>query len=613
MGNFSTKFLSTSLVLFAVAFTSGCQQVNQNQIASVLMTKQGVKAESFLPKDPFMVMKFGASTEAQQEKSDALIKKFDGSELQAFLAQLTTEMNSGLLTKGMSLEKDLLPIIGNNPELLIAVYMKIDDVSPGTSSLKQQPSQESGRALIADATGGRDTTPEPSDVIITVKVDDTEKLQKFLDQLLVDGSAVKESYKDMSFYTNKRDNSALAVSQDLLVFANSPESLQKALDLKSTPDQSLLQEQRYQKVLAKLPKESVGLMYIDMQSYGALFAQAYNDTSSSAQSSEVAATMQKVFDALESEVFVLIAEDHGYRIQGFVFAGKDGFGSYLHTPKNKAELCEKLLVNSPILCSESSDLAQSLQLVAKIYSTMFVGFDDALAQIDFGMKAEGIDFQKDVMTFLDKSSAFILADNDGLIPTIGFFADASSNVAGAQKLMTLLDEKLQMLVTQSQVNVSMPGFVAHDNLQLAGGNSARFALQWDKLPADKLATLPAVVSRSKTELYYGVDGNKLAYLSYYPNFAQQSEKALGQSETYKKLKGVMVGYDYGMTYGEFTPLMNWFDRFLQFGVTSSGRTDGIAEWNLIKKYLQPLKGFMFASKMPQKDMIEMGGFVWIGE
>src|SRR5690606_17622867 len=95
------KFVVLSMV-FSLAVLTGCQSVVDTDAPSALVSAEGVKAESFLPDDTFMVTKVGADSAEQRENLEALAANFPQEAWNLAVAEIIQDFNDEVASAGMT-------------------------------------------------------------------------------------------------------------------------------------------------------------------------------------------------------------------------------------------------------------------------------------------------------------------------------------------------------------------------------------------------------------------------------------------------------------------------------------------------------------------------------
>jgi len=254
-------------------------------------------------------------------------------------------------------------------------------------------------------------------------------------------------------------------------------------------------------------------------------------------------------------------------------------------------------------------------MMMKLYQHL-EGFEEGMAQVRQALEAEGIDFDNDLLGFMDKGYAFGMYDSGMMIPSLGIFIDASSNRGGAEKVMDVLAEGVDAFEDgfKSEAPDEFDAALTHEKAATKGGDNSELAFDASLLPDETMGAAPEELRDLRLEFNYGITTDDLAYFAFYPDFEAGSYETLGSQKTFTDDLALIPGYDRGVTYIDVQAIMAYVDRIVAYIVAvEGGSIEDMAEYELVKSYILPIKSIVFAAKESGEGEAEMEGFIRIGE
>lgn len=566
------KFVVLSMV-FSFAVLTGCQSVVDTDAPSALVSAEGVKAESFLPDDTFMVTKVGADSAEQRENLEALAANFPQEAWNLAVAEIIQDFNDEVASAGMTFEGDVLPAIGDSPRGLVGFFGQISE------------------------------TEEP-EIIAVVSIADPEAVVQWMEDAAEEGSGQKQSYKEYAIYSGPEGDSYVTLYKDVLVAGSRVELVREALDRADGNGASLLNNENYQRGMNAV-SDGFAFFYIDPG-----FSADLVKSEMSEEEQEQSRQLLGVLEAMEGEVFAFIAEEDGIRIDGAVYGDAEKWEK-IHEIGNfnvePAYLYNQLPGDGLIMYAEGSNLKKGVNALREIYGSM-EGFEQGIAQFELGLQSAGLSLEDDVLSFMDRGYAFALYDTGGVVPGMGIFVDASSNPEAAEKVMGKMAEGLQGLVTMATAEI--PGILNFN----ADDGEYSVAVDVAALPEEELAQVPPQLLNEDMALYFGVSDDDLAYIALYPGFDSGDFATIADSENFSDGLDRISGYDRGVTFMDMTTLMNYVDKAVAFGVElEGGSMDDLGEYLLARSYLEPVKSLIMSAGEAGDSSVDLQGFVTIGE
>lgn len=278
------------------------------------------------------------------------------------------------------------------------------------------------------------------------------------------------------------------------------------------------------------------------------------------------------------------AEETGLSLNSLTIGG--GIGSA------KAYLYEKLPAENFLLFSESHSLDKII--LEQITPELKSNFASDVK------KYTGLDFEKDLMPFLDKGFAFEIHDAGSLVPALSLFVDASSAPEKAQAVVKMLDETVPRLAaTINAAVVSPEGKSVIETGKFNWGTlGAVIKIYLDRVPQDKF-NIPALKYFSQpVEISYGIAPENLFFISLLPDFEKTFASAdkIESSALFKEAGKLGVAAD-GITLLDGNNILTFVERFfatVQKDKKLSEKEKGGFE--TAKMYIKPFKSFVQISQ-----------------
>jgi hypothetical protein len=246
---------------------------------------------------------------------------------------------------------------------------------------------------------------------------------------------------------------------------------------------------------------------------------------------------------IDHQTLVVRAEDTGLQFQAFVNANKskakEADISFDQIPHAAPYLFEEVPSADLLGYFESFGLKQALQEAEKL------GSGDTLTALrDNARSYLGMDFDEDILSFLDKGYALALhANGEGLFPGITVYVDVSSNPEKAKELMDKMDGQLSGLIAVFEA--SLPGAFVKDTVDINGETLTRIRIDLSAIPRGEDSPLPAAITDSPIALIYGIEGERLI-LSTASVWEASDSTMISDSSLYQNLSGRVEDADEGL-------------------------------------------------------------------
>jgi hypothetical protein len=335
--------------------------------------------------------------------------------------------------------------------------------------------------------------------------------------------------------------------------------------------------------------------------------------------------MVKVLDAsgvqdsgiqsIESELILASAEKDGIRLTATVL-GREG----QDLTKTAGEISKSYLVSQiparyPVIYSEAYNLKQAYEMFIKTAQSD-PEMASGIKEMETFLTEQGLDLEKDIMSFLGKGYAFVVEDTDSVIPALGLYVDVSGNEQGALKVAGKINEAVDKVWGQAKEESPELAFVLFKD-EVVKGRLWKFKLNVDTLLTGAPAEVIKKLSGQKLEFYYGVLPQKVMVFALKPDL----EKVYGQSpvvsesDEFKKARSYLNGADRGVTYLAPSQVFVYLDRVIKLAQEANGgqMPADLQEYQTVRSYVWPIKSFMAASKVVEKDKVVAEAFLHIGQ
>jgi hypothetical protein len=210
-------------------------------------------------------------------------------------------------------------------------------------------------------------------------------------------------------------------------------------------------------------------------------------------------------------------------------------------------------------------------------------------------------FVQKIKFLLDSPHAISISDKGNFLPAIAFYFQLKNDdVEKAKSLLTDFDAYVDEVVLE--VNKVMPAAegqtssIKKDLIVANGGALHKVFVDWKAVPqaiiTDWSTKSGIDVTSVKNEFYYGLMGDNVFVIAWYPDFPEAYGKdVLSQDADYKEAFGKLgSGYGMSVSYVNTKSLVTFLDKFLKMAVTMD-TADG-ADGNVALGYVQIAEKFI---------------------
>lgn len=578
------KTLTLGVLLSALIFT-GCQQTVAPLKDGGMTSKEGVKLEAAIPADAAVIIKLG-TTDPDQVK---LIKDLNAQ----FPADLTKEFSTGFNEgfksgakfeeTGLSFEEDIMPLIGEQTEFVMAM-----------------------------APGKKDGLNKP-EIMASMTLADKGKFDALIAKLK---DVTKEDYKGNTVYTAKSEDGSLNVFtryKDTVLLSDSVENLKVILDRVVSGKSLVAAKPGYVKAMKDL-KPNVAMVYVDLAAItGQMAIDNPQEIKSMTKSLGMFGVPTDSLEVLDTEVLFATAEKDGIRLNASLYAKEGADMSKLTTNGQKFYLAKDIPGKSPLLYTEGQGFKEAY---GNILSAMEGDQDvkQGMDQVRTALKQVGLDFDQDVMGVMDKGIAMVLADNGSILPSLGFYIDASSKPDSAKKIAGVLNTMLTNGIAEVQVqNPEAAALI--DKLDVEADKLWKVKVNVDPLLMSAPESIVKKLTGQKVELYLGLVGNNILALALHPDLEKTYAKGgdvVANAAEFKRALEFIKGNDLTVTYLAPAAVFDYLDRIMQLAKDSGAAID-MTDYDQVRSLVRPVKSIImgyggFANGVARSEI-----FVHIGQ
>lgn len=493
---FRRRYLLAGLFLSVLALTSCGGGVDFSSQSS----ESGLLPENFVPYDVGMIVSYSLRNADQYSAVQAIEEKLGDSG--RLSRTFSDQFDASLKEVGLDFERDLQPAFGDQFRFLYAARMI-----------------------------GSDTEETVPDTFVVVTLEDPSRLESAF-QVLVDADSLDEKTVDgAQVYVNNDQSFYATIHDDLLLVANTADNLvDMNIEEKSV---SLWNSDDYQKALEEVGDDHV--------LYAMLFPAHYlGDVSTLLKTF----SMSDIPSIIDHQTVVARAEDDGIRFEAYVAANKGKAKtvdvSLDQIPHKEPYLMKEVPADHLLGYFESYGLKQSLEVASALD-----GDEDSMKSISDTVRSYlGMDFEEDILSFLDKGYAVAFhANGEGLFPGVSIFVDASSNTDGAQQLLDKVDGQISGLLAVFEQ--SLPGAFAKDTIEVGDDTLNRVKVDLSAVPRSENSPLPASLTEGPIQFVYGMLGDRLL-ISTASVWEEDSSDMISDSELYTSLDSRLEDVDQGL-------------------------------------------------------------------
>ncbi len=565
----AAAFVLTGMILF-----TGCSG-NLNAGKSLMVSAGGLKAESLLPDDVWMVMKFGSSDMNQIEKLDKLTDLFPADFVDYIIEEAATGFNEDNVEYGIDFKEDIMPAVGENWQLMVAFSGVVSD--------------------------------ETEPVLMAVFMPrDAGKIEEIMGKMPENGKGSEIKWEKYTIYSNESEDAFFVRFEDVMLLSNDIEALKSAVSGKNKG--TLLYNASYNAGADKVG-ENIGFMFMDPS----FIVKQMQDGVSSDEELEEVKNLVEITSTVKGEFFGLSVEDDGLRIKGFVLmdmAKWKDLGLPEIDDNTDSYLYKRLPGEGIVIYSEGYNLQKNLEMVMDMYKDIDE-MSYAFSMIRASLAMQKLDLEDDILVFMDRGYVFSMYEHGGLMPEIGLYFDAESNPEAAKKIMSRINEGIDGLLAEGEMDEEVLAAITNEKAVCGEGECYVFEMDFAKLPEEGREELGVEFADMKISMQYGVDSGNLAFFALYPDFLDGKYETLESNALFMDALKDVTGFNSQVSFMDVESLAGFVDGWVQYGLKAEGNEDGegMEDYKTVMEYLRPVKYMVSGSKAFENGEVEMEAFI----
>jgi len=563
--HFMKKYFFVLFVVFTVLF-SGCGKTQDVDLVSGLVSPSGVQAEQFFPKDVFVALKFGVDSEVQKDNVKALIGYLSTDFTESFVDGFEEGFNGA---GKMDFETEFLPMMGEDSKFMFVVLGDSDEVR----------------------------------TMVVVYLVDPSFLIKELESAVDRGTSRKQQYKGFDIYNDNGKLIFITEYKDVFLVSSDLELMKNGLDRLENGGDSLLNESEYQRDLYGID-DNVAYFYIN--------ASDYLDKSLDAFKDYVDVDKLSAENDLSSEIIVLSVESDGFFISWDMFFDKDKTKNvdYSYLFNEPIYLYKNIPSAGLLMYSEFASFDSSFLEVIDALSANDDNFTNSFDSFKSYLSGEGVDFDKDVLTFLDKGYSFAMYDIGNIVPGFSFFVDASSNKDGAKNVVDFIAKNVESFDDGVKVKAEaeVSNHLTYGEIKVDSGKAFEYAFN-----AASFVKGLSGFDNARVEFNFGLNDNNIFYFTFYPDFeAGDFSSLIDDKDGFVSALDRIDGYNYGVFYVDIQAFVSYINKIVSFSDSVEGTNVlGDTDYAIFKVLISPFKSFVFGAKKFDGERYEFKGFLKI--
>lgn len=462
--------------------------------------------------------------------------------------------------------------------------------------------------------GGEDFKETDSvDFVFAAKFSESEKVKALLNKFMATKKgfwANVEYEKDagVEYWTEPSSSLYLAFSKDVFVATPKEEGRKAAVD-RLNKNEGLNKNSNFE-VFDKKIGGGFFTYYFDVKAFGLDKLKAANGVDFGNNIGEMLSTMDDAYMGFfaEKDGFVSLTEMN-------VDEKSKGFKYFLSNPNYKISLINKVNSKGLFLYVENASLKDGFlgylidgseggenevsvkengeevvddSLQTNVFAALGVSNNPVLSEKSLSSAFDGelLVFLKKIDVLLSSPYAISISDKENYLPAIAFYFQLKdADVQNAKNLVADVDVYVDKVVAEINKIVSKgegQSFIKKEILAANGGALHKVYVDWKSAPQDLITEWSMKsgidVTSVKNEFYYGLMGDNVFVLAWYPDFPTiYGQDVIANDADYKEAFA-KLGDGYGMSVSYFNTksLITFADKFLKMAV-SMNTTDGIGK------------------------------------
>lgn len=556
-----TKSLATAVMFVIFAFTlGGCGQPAKVELANTQQSPQGVVLEDYLPEDTLIMVTISTQDADQRKQFKQLMSYFPQKDINSLWQQAILELSMELEEAGLTYEEDIAPIFSEQYRATLGLAGEMDQDDP--------------------------------DIYVAFTVADSEKTQALLDTIIEDDSDDDLTHGTILGATTINDSDEdmyLALYKDTIILTNREDNRDAALKRVAQNQPSLRSNELFHKSYKQLPKPYMGIIFINVNE---LFTRMQDVKDEEMPSGPFV-------DALYGETFAITAEEDGLQmiVQIAFDENEEGF-NFNDYPYEEPYMYHHIPGENIILYSEAYGMKDAFDIQMQAFAYDEESMEDFERFKALIKGTVGLDFDEDMLSWMDKGFAMVVQPNKSIIPGISFYVDAQSDPESAQKVLDVIDAGMTQAVESMKQNMpkelDADTILRKDTVRLGDSDVNRVSFDVSTLSEEELlnAGLPSGVFIEPIEIYYGLTDQEYFLFSTYTGLDTKYETAvrISEDEHIKEAQAYLKDYPYQISYISIEETIKYVKNFVSFIELVEGPMDEEAQemFNKVMSYFEPI-------------------------
>ncbi len=379
------------------------------------------------------------------------------------------------------------------------------------------------------------------EVFSVVTLADADAMTAVLDKLVEAEELEFKNLSSLDAYVDEDGGFYATVYEDLLFLTNEPENLVGMTE--QDEDTSLWAADEYQEAL-----EEIGSDYV-------LYAMIFPGVFGEDIELPAGLGIGSLPAVTERQALVVRADEKGLAFDVLVKADKDAAEeaglSFDSIPRAEPYLFEEIPSDGLMGYLESYGLQQTFE-----YKNAVAGESATYESLsDFFRAYFAMDFEEEILSFLDKGYAIALHQNGlGVMPGVTIYADVSSDEEAAGDFLDQLDQQVSGLTMV--LDAALPGAVNKTLVEIMDEEFDALRIDLTELDREGDSPLPALVTSSEISLAYGILDDRLLVTT--ALVWEEDGESIGDSSLYNALKDQVEDIDEGLVLVDTQNLASFF-------------------------------------------------------
>jgi len=569
------KKILTAFVLFLISL-SGCAFKENINFSSEVNTQIG---EALLPSDILFLLKIDTNNENEYNNLQ-LLKNIFFEEDRDPEAELKIVLEQSLEKFDLSYENDIKPLFGERTETLFGLGGDLINQNPNFYIIQSLTSSEKYTEII------------------------NKLLQKKLIENIPNGYKTVQTSEEKIFF-GQRD--------DYLVLANDQDEFNRMITLPAT--ESLVYNENYINLRKNLPDSFFALTYFNIKALINDVQDVITQNEAQIEKDVLSVLDTSVLNVVKNVGASLNLEKEGIKFWGHIQGDENvmqELNFYFDEVANQNTYLTDFLPGRGLyLYIEAFNLKNKFKQFEKgLKKADTETYHKYKKQKEIFKTTIGLDLDEDVLSWLDRSIAFVIQHTETFIPGITLAVNVKSNPEGAAKLIETLDSFLSIAM------LSLQGYteaIQKKEIKLDEVTFEQISFLPENLPLDIQEKGNLIVSiLSDLKISYGITDENILIFTTYPDITNDfKNNVVANNINYKQTVQKVNKKGQGIFFfspENFIEHLNTILKINQKYISMSN--EDRENIKILKDFLQLFKAFVFTS-IGHSESLEAQGYLKI--